>query len=75
MEATKQIRINVEAEAEQNLEKHKMSAAHYGFNEPTIKGINSKRKPKKEKTSIAQHQKELSEAVLTDDTSSIYDLM
>lgn len=74
IEATKKIRIANEEKVEANLEKHGMTADSYGYKNPKLKGINSKR-VKKEKTDIAQFQKKVSEAVLTDDTESIYDLM
>lgn len=74
IEETKQIRIGIGDQVEANLVNHKMSADNYGFKTPTLKGINSK-KVKKQKTDIAQYQKKVSEAVLTEDTESIYDLM
>ncbi|RTY80714.1 kinase [Flavobacterium sp. LS1P28] len=66
IEATKKIRIATEEKAEANLQKHNMTAESYGFKNPKLKGVNSKR-VKKEKTDIAQYQKKLSEAVLTED--------
>ncbi len=67
IEAVKQIRIENEKKAEENLEKHGMTANDYGFTNPNLKGINSSRKNKKEKTDIAHYQKKVSEAVLTED--------
>jgi hypothetical protein len=66
IEATKKIRIATEEKAEANLQKHNMTAESYGYKNPKLKGVNSKR-VKKEKTDIAQYQKKLSEAVLTED--------
>jgi hypothetical protein len=66
IEATKKLRISTEAKVESNLEKHKMTAESYGFKNPKLKGVNSKR-VKKEKTDIANYQKKVSEAVFTED--------
>lgn len=76
IEATKKTRIALRDQAEANLEKHGMTAEDYGYRNPNLKGINSSRKAKKEKTDIAQYQKKVSEAVLTKDVeNNIYDLM
>lgn len=72
----KALRLQDRDEADANLEKHKMRAQDYGLNEPMLQGIESSKskKPKKEKTTIAKHQKELSEAVLTEEVNG-YDIM
>lgn len=74
IEATKKIRIATEEKAEANLQKHNMTAESYGYKNPKLKGINSK-KVKKEKTDIAQYQKKLSEAVLVDNKYDYTDSM
>lgn len=73
IELTKQTRIKVRDMAEANLETHKMRPEDYGFVRPNLKGIESN---KKEKTTIANYQKKVSEAVLTDGTEvDIYGMM
>lgn len=65
-------RIELRDKGLENLKKHGMSAEDYGLNEPRINGLEKK---KKEKTSIGQVQKKLSNAVLVDDSVDIYEDM
>ena len=74
IEATKKIRITTEEKAEANLQKHNMTAESYGYKNPKLKGVTSKR-VKKEKTDIANYQKKVSEAVLVDNKYDYTDSM
>ena len=71
---TKALRIEARDEVEEILERHKMRASDYGFNAPPLKGIESGRKQKKEKTDIGQFLKKESEAVQIG-SKNLYDLM
>lgn len=74
IEATKKLRIATEEKVEANLNKHNMTAEKYGFKNPKLKGINSK-KVTKQKTDIATYQKKVSEAVLVDNKYDYTDSM
>ncbi len=69
----KELRIKVRDEAEENLAKHKMRAEDYGLRNPNIKGVEKQKRVKKEKTDIGAYQKEVSNVVLTNEDTSIYD--
>lgn len=70
----KTLRIESRDEVEAILEKHGARVEDYGLNRPALKGIESSKRAKTEKTDIGNYQKKVSEAVLTEDTS-IYDFM
>lgn len=74
--SNKVLRVEVRDEMEEILAKHKMRAEDYGLNLPNIKGVESKKRNKKEKTDIGEYQKKLSNVVLTNDAeTSIWDEM
>ncbi len=75
----KTLRKETRDHVESILETHKMRAIDYGFNDPILKGIEKKERAvkseqiKTKKTDIGQYQKELSEAVPSE--NDIYKLM
>jgi hypothetical protein len=79
LEQNKALRLEDYNKMESIAASHGMSTADYGLNNPSLKGINSRRKaqPKKEKTDIGAYQKAVSNAVLTtvDDEADIYSSM
>ena len=72
----KEKRIERRDKMDEILAQHGMRPEDYGLNSPVIKGVESSR-AKKQKTDIGQVQKNLSNAVLVDDTDDfdIYDSM
>lgn len=55
-------------------ELHKVRPEDYGLNSPVLKGIESSRASKRQKTDIGQYQKKLSNAVLVNDLDDDYDV-
>jgi len=78
IEADKKLRIAERDKMEAILAEHNRTAEDRGLRSPLIKGIESSRKMqkavKKETTDIGQYQKELSNAVVTDE-QDIYSIM
>jgi hypothetical protein len=78
IEANKKVRAEQRDKMEDMLAEHGRTAEDYGLRSPLLQGVESSRKKqaKKEKTDIGHFQKELSNAVLGDNTEiDIYSIM
>lgn len=76
IDKNKAFRVEDRDEIESLLERHKMRAEDYGLNSPAIKGVETSKASKKEKTGIGNYQKEVSNTVLTQDSNvDIFDMM